>query len=65
MDNTQKTRLVDIFILTPFLIYAGARKSDLPSWVRAGLMVSGVTTFVYNGINFMENIKNKSTNENQ
>jgi hypothetical protein len=61
MDNIQKIRLVDIFILAPFMVYAGAVKSNLPVPVRVGLVVSGVATFVYSGNNYIENVKkNKS-----
>jgi len=57
MDNVQKIRLIDIFVLAPFMVYAGAVKSNLPVPVRAGLVVSGVATFIYNGNNYIKNIK--------
>jgi hypothetical protein len=56
MDNVQKIRLVDVFIFSPFMIYAGAKKSNLPKWIRGGLIFFGITTFVYNGNNFLKNL---------
>ena len=57
MDSKQNIRIVDIFILRPFLVYAGLKKSGLPLWIKSGLVISGLSTFAYNGINFLKNIK--------
>jgi hypothetical protein len=57
MDNVQKMRLFDVFVLAPFMVYAGAVKSNLHPVVRGGLVFFGITTFVYNGTNFIKNIE--------
>ena len=56
MDNVQKIRLMDVFVLAPFMVYAGGVKSNLPNLVRGGLIISGVATFIYNGNNFLKNL---------
>ena len=53
-DTTQKIRLLDIAVIGPLMIYAGAKgKDELPGWVRAGLILFGVTTIGYNLVNYM------------
>lgn len=56
---TQTIRIVDVVILAPFMIYAGARPSNLPTWIKWGLIGTGISTFVYNGYNYFKNIKPK------
>jgi len=57
MDNVQKMRVFDVVALAPFMVYAGAMKSNLPDLVKGGLIFFGVTTFIYNGVNFIKNLK--------
>ena len=57
IGKTQEIRLVDILALGPFMIWAGARPSDLPLWMRATLIVSGLGTIVYNASNYLEQEK--------
>jgi|CXWL01.1.fsa_nt_gi hypothetical protein len=57
MDNVQKTRLIDVFVLAPFMVYAGSMKSNLPNIIRGGLIFFGITTLIYNGTNYIKNIK--------
>lgn len=57
MDNIQKIRLVDVFVISPLLLYAGGVKSNLHPIVRGGLVVTGIATFLYNGTNFIKNQK--------
>lgn len=52
---SQGVRLVNMFVYTPLLIYAGTRK-ELPLWLRASL-------FTISGLNFITNWKNFSTNK--
>ena len=53
-DTTQKIRLLDIAVIGPLMIYAGVKSEDeLPGWVRAGLILFGVTTIGYNLVNYM------------
>lgn len=49
--NKQQVRLIDVFILAPFLFYASSKTSDRT--VKYGLMVAGLLTFVYNGTNYI------------
>lgn len=62
MDSVQKIRLIDVFVLAPFMVYAGAIKSNLPVMARIGLVVSGVATFVYNGSNYIKNLNKNNNN---
>lgn len=52
--DVQKVRLLDVFAIGPFLIYAGTRK-ELPNWVRSGLFIVGIGTIIYNGQNYLKN----------
>ena len=55
-ELTQKIRLLDVFGIGPLMIYAGAKaKSELSTPVRAGLIVAGVATIGYNGMNYLAN----------
>lgn len=53
-DKSQKVRLVDVFLLGPFMVAAGARSSSLPGWMRVGLVGGGVATVGYNLRNYLE-----------
>jgi hypothetical protein len=50
--SKQNMRLIDIVIVSPFLIYASTLKQN-PNWVRISLMTLGITTFLYNGIDYL------------
>ncbi|KKS77129.1 MAG: hypothetical protein UV51_C0010G0034 [Candidatus Woesebacteria bacterium GW2011_GWC1_42_9] len=53
--KTQVIRLVgDVLFISPVLIYAGARKSDLPVVIRGLLIGIGVATLYYNFKNFIQ-----------
>lgn len=54
--SVQDLRLIDVFVVAPFCFYAATFKS-LPNWVRAGLVVLGATTLIYNGRNYLQNKK--------
>ncbi len=56
--TVQQVRLLDVFVVAPFCLYAASFKS-LPNPVRAGLAVLGVATFLYNGNNYLKNIPKK------
>ena len=53
IGKPQWVRLWDVFFLAPFLVYLGARGSNLPTLARAGLVVTGTLTFIYNGRNYL------------
>lgn len=48
----QRTRLMDVLMLGPFLIWAGATRSTLPDLARVLLVVSGAGTIWYNWRNY-------------
>ena len=52
--KSQQVRLIDIFVLAPFMVYSGAKKSTLPGFLRLGLVVAGVATLAYNGNNYLK-----------
>ena len=50
--KTQFVRLLDVFVLGPLMIYVASRyRIRQPQ--RALLLVTGVATIVYNGINYV------------
>lgn len=51
--NVQQIRLADVFLIGPFLIYAGCKK-ELPSTVRDLLILIGTATILYNGIKYIQ-----------
>jgi len=55
--NKQQVRLLDVFLVAPFLIYTSTLKGN-PSWVRLSLLVLGVATLLYNGSNYLKEDKN-------
>ena len=50
--KSQTVRLVDVFVLGPFLIWAGTQ-GRLSGWARLLLLVSGIATVLYNGRNYL------------
>lgn len=56
----QGVRLVDVFLLGPFMVWVGARPGALPEWARALMVVSGAGTIVYNGANYLANQEQKA-----
>ena len=49
--SVQQVRLLDIYILGPFLVLAGVA-DRLPSWARLMLVAAGVLTMAYNGARY-------------
>lgn len=54
--DKQNVRLLDVFVVAPFLIYTATLKHS-PSWVRASLLFLGFATLGYNGYHFIEESK--------
>jgi len=54
--SVQQVRLLDVFVVAPFCFYVASFKT-LPNSVRAGLMVLGAATLIYNGNNYLKNAK--------
>ena len=40
-DKGQGTRLIDVLLLTPFLLWVATRQGPLPEWSRAALLAAG------------------------
>lgn len=51
--DKQKVRLLDVFVVAPFLVYAATLKHS-PKWVRVSLLFIAATTLGYNGLNYLE-----------
>lgn len=53
-DLAQWIRLLDVFGIGPLMIYAGVKsEEELPRWVRGALVLFGITTIGYNGMNYL------------
>ena len=52
--KTQSVRVVDVALLAPFLVWAGAAGGELPRGARFGLIAAGAATAVFNGLNWLE-----------
>lgn len=60
--KVQPVRLIDVFVLGPFLIWAGINGRSLPMWARDGLVISGALTSIFNGLNWLEIEREESQN---
>lgn len=54
--TVQQVRLLDVFVVAPFCFYVASFKT-LPNSVRAGLVVLGAATLIFNGNNYLKNRK--------
>lgn len=50
----QWVRLIDVFILGPFIMYAGVSSKDLHPVLKGALVMAGGGTIIYNGHNFLK-----------
>jgi hypothetical protein len=50
--DVQSVRILDVFVVAPFLFYVGTRK-ELPQTLRLGLIVLAAATLIYNGKNYL------------
>jgi hypothetical protein len=50
--DVQNVRLLDVFVVAPFLFYVGTRK-ELSQTLRLGVIALGAATLIYNGINYV------------
>ena len=55
--NKQYVRLMDVFVLAPFLFWASSKTDNKTA--KYGLMVAGFLTFVYNGTNYIFEAKSQ------
>ena len=51
--KAQSVRLVDVYLLGPFMVWAAYKSTDLPNWARLTLGISGVATVAYNARNYL------------
>lgn len=61
LQKSQTVRLIDVFALGPFMIWFGL-KSDAPDWARYIMIGSGVATIIYNGNNYIHNLRREGMN---
>lgn len=52
--KTQTVRLIDVFALGPFMIYAALKARGLSPIEQSVLGFSGLATIIYNGANYLE-----------
>lgn len=56
--KSQWVRLLDVFVLGPFMIWYALATADgspdLPAGAALALFIGGVLTIVYNGINWLQ-----------
>lgn len=57
VQKSQGVRLIDVFFIAPFLIYASS-KNQLTRLDKNILFALGVATLYYNGVNYLKNKKN-------
>lgn len=43
-----------MFVLGPFMMWAGSQSRGLPDWARGALLVGGLATVLYNAQNYLE-----------
>lgn len=55
--DVQDVRLMDVFLIAPFLIFVGVKYKTLPMPVRGVLIGLGAATLFYNGYNYLKNKK--------
>ena len=52
----QQVRLLDVFVVAPFCFYVASQKSlSIP--IRAGLVLLGASTLLFNANNYLKNKK--------
>ena len=49
----QDTRLVDVFLLGPLMVWFAMSAKGMPEWSKWALGLSGVATVVFNGMNYL------------
>lgn len=54
--NVQTIRLIDVFVIAPFLMYVGSNKT-LSTQNRIGLWTIGTATLIYNFHHYLKNVK--------
>lgn len=57
-QKSQTIRLIDVFVIAPICVYAGLKGKTLPKFIQFSLIIIGVSTFYYNGKNYLKNKQN-------
>lgn len=57
VSKSQTIRIIDVAVIGPTMMYAGAVKSGLPKVVRVALFVFGACTIYYNAKNYLSNVR--------
>jgi hypothetical protein len=57
-QKSQAIRIIDIFVIAPICVYAGLKGKTLPKFIQLSLIIIGVSTFYYNGKNYLKNKNN-------
>ena len=55
LSKSQNIRLIDVFVIAPFLFYIGYNTKGLKQWEQLGLYVIAGATLIYNGRNYLAN----------
>tara|TARA_R100001443_G_scaffold96222_1_gene103017 strand:- start:82 stop:294 length:213 start_codon:yes stop_codon:yes gene_type:complete len=55
LSKSQNIRLIDVFVIAPFLFYVGYKAKGLKDWERLGIYVIAGATLIYNGRNYLAN----------
>ena len=54
-QKSQAVRLVDVFLLAPFLLYVGYKAKGLKDYEKYGIYLIAISTLWYNGRNYLKN----------
>lgn len=54
LGKSQQVRLLDVFVLGPFMVWFAYEARDVPDWARLALGLSGAATIAYNARNYVE-----------
>jgi hypothetical protein len=57
-QKSQAIRIIDVFVIAPICVYAGIKGKTLPKLIQYSLIIIGVSTFYYNGKNYLKNKNN-------
>lgn len=55
ISKSQPIRLMDVFLLGPFMIWFGIVATEIEFMFRVGMVASGALTIIYNGLNYLIN----------
>jgi hypothetical protein len=54
--DPQPVRILDVVYVAPIILYAGF-KGNFNQFVKYSIIAIGIGTFVYNGVNYLKNLK--------